>query len=64
MKQGTQSQSSGTTQRDGVGREVGGGVHDGGDTCMPVADSGCCVAKTIIMLYSNYPPIKIINFLS
>ena len=30
MKQGTQSQCSGTTQRDGVGREAG--VHDGGET--------------------------------
>ena len=29
MKQGTQSQCCGTTQRDGVGREVGGGVQDG-----------------------------------
>ena len=26
MKQGTQSQCTGTTQRDGVGREVGGGL--------------------------------------
>ena len=26
MKQGTQSQYTGTTQRDGMGREVGGGV--------------------------------------
>ena len=30
MKQGTQSQNSGTTQRDGVGREGAGGVQDGG----------------------------------
>ena len=27
MKQGTQSQCSGTTQRDGVGRDVGGGFR-------------------------------------
>ena len=30
MKQGTQSRCSGTVQRDGVGREAGGGVQDGG----------------------------------
>ena len=30
MKQGTQSQCSGTTQRDRVGRKVGGRVQDGG----------------------------------
>ena len=30
MKLGTQSQCSGTTQRDRVGREVGGGVQDEG----------------------------------
>ena len=29
MKQGTQSQCSETTQRDGVGREVEGGAQDG-----------------------------------
>ena len=33
MKQGTQSQYTGTTQRDGVGREVG-GVSGWGDTCV------------------------------
>ena len=37
MKQGTQSQCSGTTQRDGAGREVGGSGQ--GDTCVPVGDS-------------------------
>ena len=29
MKQGTQTQCTGTTQRDGMGRKVGGGVRDG-----------------------------------
>jgi len=43
------SWGSGTTQRDGVGREV-----EGGDTCSPMADSCQCMAKPI-----NYPPIKI-----
>ena len=38
MKQGTQSWYTGTTQRDGMGREVGGGLRMGG-TCIPLADS-------------------------
>ena len=38
MKQGTQSRCTGTTQRDGMGREVGGGFRMG-DTCTPMADS-------------------------
>ena len=33
MKQGTQSQYSGTTQRAGVGREVGGAFRMGGHMC-------------------------------
>ena len=60
MKQGTQSQCSGTTQRDGVERVVGGGFRMG-DTCTPMADSCQCIAKTTIVLQSNYPPIKIIK---
>ena len=39
MKQDTQSQCSGTTQRDGVGREVGGG-SGWGDICAPMAMYG------------------------
>ena len=35
MKQGTQSWCSGTTQSDGVGREVDGGVQDGGKHVFP-----------------------------
>ena len=38
------------TWRDGVGREVGKGVQDGGDTCIPMADSHCCMAKTTTIL--------------
>ena len=34
MKQGTQSQCSGTTQKDGVGRGVG-GIQDGGHIFIP-----------------------------
>ena len=45
MKQGTQSWCSGTTQRDGMGKKVGGGFGMG-DTCTPVADSCPCMAKS------------------
>jgi len=46
MKQGTQSWCTGTTQRDGVGRKVGGGCRIG-DMCIPMADSCQSIAKTI-----------------
>ena len=47
MKQSTQSQCTGTTQRDGMGREVEGlfRIVGGGGTCTPVADSCQCMAK-------------------
>ena len=47
MKQGPQSRCPGTTQRDGMGKEVGGGfgTGGGGDTCTPVADSCQYMAK-------------------
>ena len=48
-KQGTQSQCTGTTQRDGIGREVG-GMFRMGDTCTPMADSCQCMAKTTTVL--------------
>ena len=35
MRKGTQSQCTGTTLRDGMGREVGGGFRMG-DTCTPM----------------------------
>ena len=35
---------TGMTQRDGMGREVGGGFREG-NTCTPVADSCQCMAK-------------------
>ena len=38
MKQGTQSQYTGTTQRNGIGRNTGGGLGMG-NTCTPVADA-------------------------
>ena len=56
-KQGTQSRCTGTTQRDGMGRELGGEFRMG-DTCILMADSRCCVAEPNAILQSNYPPIK------
>ena len=41
VKQSTQSQCTGTTQKDGLGCEVGGGLGMG-DTCTPVDDSCQC----------------------
>ena len=49
MKQGTQSQYSGTNQRDKVGKEVGGGVWDEGDACILVAIFVLMHGKTIKM---------------
>ena len=51
-RNGTQSRYTEMTQRDGVGREVGGGFgmrH----TCTPVADSCRCMVETTTILYSN-----------
>ena len=45
-RQGAQGWCSGMTQRDGMGREVGGGFRMG-DTCTPMADSCQCMAKPI-----------------
>ena len=44
------------TQRDGMGREVGGGFRMG-NTCTPVADSCWCMAKPI-----QYCKVKQIAF--
>ena len=41
--------------------DVGGGggmVQDGGDLCMPSADSHWCAAETNTTLQSNSPPVK------
>ena len=40
---------TGITQRDWIGREVGGGLRMG-TTCIPMADSCQCMAKTTTML--------------
>ena len=49
MRQGAQGRCTGKTKRDGMGREVGGGVGMG-DTCSPMADSCQCMAKTTTVL--------------
>ena len=49
MKQGTQRWCIGTTQKDGMGSEEGGGFQMG-DTCTPVADSCQRMAKTTTIL--------------
>ena len=49
MMQGTQSQCSVTTWRERVGG-MWEGVQDGGDVCIPVSDSCCYMAKTIMIL--------------
>ena len=49
IKQGTQSQCTGTTQRDGMGREVRGSLEQG-DTCTPMTDSCHCMVKPTTML--------------
>ena len=43
---------TGKTQRDGVEREVGGGIGMG-NTCVSMADSRQCTAKTTTILLSN-----------
>ena len=44
MKQGAWGWCTGMTQRDGMGREVG-GVFWMGNTCTPMADSCQCMAE-------------------
>ena len=44
--------STGMNQRDGMGKEVGGGFRMG-NTCKPMADSCQCMAKFTTILYSN-----------
>ena len=46
MRQGAQGWCTGTTLRDGMGREVGGGLRMG-DTCTPMADSCQCMEKPL-----------------
>ena len=44
---------------DGVGGEKE--VQEGGDMCVPMADSCWCMGETSTILQSNSPPIKIIK---
>ena len=46
MRQGAQGWCTGMTQRDGMGREVGGGFRIG-NTCTPMADSCQCMSKQL-----------------
>ena len=46
MTQGAQGLCTGMTQRDGMGREVGGGIRVG-NTCTSMADSCQCMAKPV-----------------
>ena len=46
MRQGAQGWCTGMTQRNGMGREVGGGFRMG-NTCTPMADSCQCMAKPL-----------------
>ena len=57
MIQGVWGWCTGMTQRDGMGREEGGGFRMG-NTCTVVADSSPCMAKPI-----QYCNVKLINFL-
>ena len=56
MKQGTQSQYTGTIQRNGMGREVGGGLRMG-DTCTPVADSHLLLL--LLLLLSRFSHVRL-----
>jgi len=49
MRQGAQGRYTGTTLRDGMGKEVGGGFRMG-NTYAPMADSYECMAKTTTIL--------------
>ena len=49
---GAQGWCTGKTQRDGLGREVGGGFRMG-NTCKSMADSCQCMAKTTTIFLSN-----------
>ena len=46
---GAQGWCTGMTLRDGMGKDVGGGIRMG-NTCIPMADSCQCMAKTTTIL--------------
>ena len=49
MRQGAQGWCTGTTLRDGMGRDKGRGFRMG-NTCTPMANSIDCMAKTTTIL--------------
>ena len=49
MRQSAQGWCTGMTLRDGIGREVRGGIRMG-NTCTPMADSCQCMAKPLKMV--------------
>ena len=58
MRRSDQGWCTGTTLRDGEGREMGEGFRMG-DICIPMADSCQRMAKTSTILLSKLLPIKI-----
>ena len=61
MRQGARGWCTGMAQRDGPGREVGGGIQDG-EHMYTRGGFMPSMAKTIAALSSNQPPIKINKF--
>ena len=49
------------TQRDGMGRDVGGGFRMG-NTCKSMADSCQCMAKTTTVLKSNFLNCTLVSY--
>ena len=62
MIQGARGWCTGMIQKDGMGREVGGGFMMG-NTCTPVADSCQCMTKPIQYCKVIKPSKKSIYFL-
>ena len=61
MRQGAQGWCTGMTQRDGMGRKVGGALRMG-NTCTPMADSCQCMAKPTTCLNAilpNHPTLSL-----
>ena len=40
-----------------MGRKLGGGIQDWGDTCLPMASSYLCMGRNITVLQNNYSSI-------
>ena len=59
MRQGAQGWCTGMTQRDGMGREMGGGFRMG-NTCAPMANSCQCMAK--LLQYCKVLTLQLIFF--